>query len=123
LSAVADSRVKIGDGNTAAVVSSGGDKAYMGLESRANEDYPILPVPMLIGKLRFSQEVASHLAGMNWNQINKEFRRIYEAPIDSVLAEIEAVARSVIDSEVDQIWKQLEGVSFERMPGRVVPPK
>lgn len=140
LSAVADNRVKIGEGNSATVVSSAGDKAYVvrwspeltRVSSNDNASfyqgymgYPILAVLMLIGKLRFSQEVASHLAGINWNQINKKFRRNYDAAIDSVLAEIEAngVARSVIDSEVNQIWKQLEGMSFDRLPGRLVPPK
>lgn len=140
LSAVADDRVKIAEDNTATVVSSAGDKAYVvrwnpeltGISSNDNASfyqgymgYPMLAVLMLIGKLRFSQEVASHLAGINWNQINKKFRRNYEAAIDSVLAEIEAngVVRTVIDSEVDQIWKQLESMSFDRMPGRVVPPK
>jgi hypothetical protein len=80
LSAVAESRVRIGDGNTATVLSSAGDKAYMvrwnpeltRISSNDNASfyqgymgYPIVAVLMLIGKLRFSREVASHLAGIN----------------------------------------------------------
>jgi hypothetical protein len=139
LSAIADARVTTLGGNVAEVVSSGGDKTYRvewsddltGITSNDNASYwqgymgyPILAVLMMLGKLKFNKETARRLAGIHWKEINKKFKRDYNKAVDFVLSELESkgISRKGIESEVDQIWTQLEAIRLDRLPRRRRPP-
>ena len=135
LSAVADGRVTMHENKTAEVVSSGGDKTYQvewsddltQITSNDNASYwqgytgyPILAVLMILGKLQFNNDIARHLAGIRWKEINKKFKRDYDKAVDSVLTELESrgISRELIESEIDHIRIHLESLKLSRLPRR-----
>jgi hypothetical protein len=135
LSAVADGRVEIRDKNEAGVVSSSGTKTYTvrwsddgtGITSNDNAShwqgylgYPILAVLMVRGTLKYDQETARLLSGIPWKEINKRFRNDYAAAVDYVLSSLKEKGADAekIRREAASIWKQVHGLSLEKMPGR-----
>ena len=140
LSAVADKRVTVREGNIADVISSGGEKTYRvewsddmtHITSNDNASYwqgytgyPILAVLMTLGKLKFSKDIARHLAGIHWKEINKKFKRDYDKAANFVLTELESkgISREIIESEVDRVMSQLESLGLSRLPHRKRPPR
>ena len=134
LSAMADGRVKFTGEMTAEVTSSTGEKHY---RVRWNEDltqitstdnashwqgymgYPILAVLMAKGKLDFDRDVASHLAGIPWKEINRRYRNDYERAMESVLADLQekGIDTDAIRSEVGRIMGQIEGLRIGMLNG------
>jgi hypothetical protein len=140
ITAVADGRVKLVGEEEAEVVSSEGTKTYQvewsfDLSQITSNDnasywqgymgYPIIAVLMTLGKLEYKNEVASFLAGVPWQQMNRRFRNNYTKAIDSVLDSLEAegTPRQIVDAEVDRIMAQIEDLELEKLPRRKRPPK
>jgi hypothetical protein len=141
LSAIADGRVKLQEGQSAEVASSNRSKTYSvawseGLSAFTSNDnasywqgymgYPIIAVLMLLGKVDFSPEVAELLARTPWKQLNKRFRNDYAKAVESVLNDLEATrsgARQMVIVEVDRIMAQIEALELEKLPRRRRPPK
>jgi hypothetical protein len=140
LSAIADGRVKLLEGQSAEVASSDRSKSYSvawseDLNAFTSNDnashwqgymgYPIIAVLMLLGKVGFSREAAELLAGVPWKLLNKRFRNDYAKAAESVLDDLESArsgARQLVIAEVDRIMAQIEGLELEKSPRRR-PPK
>lgn len=138
LSAVADDRVQIKGPTEAQVVSSSRDKTYSiewsedmrQITSNDNASYwqgyigyPIIAVLMVLGEIDFKQEVAKQLSGIQWNQINTQFKRDYNKAIDSVLQNMqEKGSRAEIVQEVERIYGLLSTLHLEHAPQRKTPP-
>lgn len=93
-SAVASGRVRVerNDGETglARVTSSDGEKVYS-VAWRENEwsssdpatwwqgypGYPVIAVMFLIGRLPYGKKMAALFAGVNWNALNKKYKKNY----------------------------------------------
>ena len=140
LTAVADGRVKLKDGETAEVLSSDGTKTYIvewsadlgQITSNDNASYwqgyigyPIIAVLMVLGRLDFDETVAQALSGINWKQTNRRFRNDYDKAVESVLLnlDVESGLRQRVASEVDKIFTQLETLDLGALPRRRRPPK
>jgi hypothetical protein len=141
LSAIADGRVKLLEGQNAEVASSDRSKTYSvewsedlsAFKSNDNASYwqgymgyPIIAVLMLLGRLDFSPESAHLLAGIPWKQLNKRFRNDYAKAVDYVLDDMEATrrgAREMVVAEVDRIMAQIEALELEKLPRRRRPAK
>jgi hypothetical protein len=140
LTAIADGRVKLLEGQSAEVASSDRSKKYSvawseDLKAFTSNDnasywqgymgYPIVAVLMLLGKVGFSREAADLLAGIPWKQLNKRFRNDYTKAVESVLNDLEATrvgARQTITDEVDGIMAQIERLELEKLLRRRRPP-
>jgi hypothetical protein len=100
LSAVADGRVKLTGETSAQVVSSGGNKTYTvkwspdGGEITSDDNatrwqgylgYPIIAVLLLTGRLSYDPAVVQWLAGVPWHDLNKQYKRNYDAAVNHVL--------------------------------------
>ena len=100
LSAVGDGRVKLTGEASAQVASSGGDKTYTvrwshnGGEVISDDNatrwqgypgYPIIAALLLIGRLPYDPAVARWLAGVPWHDLNKQYKRNYDAAVNYVL--------------------------------------
>ncbi len=136
LSAIADGRVKLLEGQSAEVASSDQSKTYSvawseDLNAFTSNDnasywqgymgYPLIAVLMLLGKIDFSREAAGLLAGIPWKQLNKRFRNDYAKAVASVLSDLEATrrgAREMITAEVDRTMAQIEALELEKLPRR-----
>ncbi len=49
--------------------------------------YPVIAVLMLQGRLPCDETIASKLKGINWNRLNKEYKRDYAKAMDHVIEE------------------------------------
>ena len=132
LSAVADGRVVMEDGNRATVLSSNREKSYQvewtpkfaAMSSNDNASfwqgyagYPIVAVLLAGGAIPFDASTAKLLAGVEWNRINKEYKRDYDSAVDSVLDKIEANGgnRAAIVSMADRIYSELCDLKIEKV--------
>ncbi len=133
-SALADGRVHRAGPGRAEVVSSGGDRTYTvtwSEDSRAvaSDDnasrwqgylgYPILAVLLELGELPFDRAVVAPLAGVPWHELNRRFKRDYDAAVEHVLAQLgeHGVDRAPIVAAADAVMARLAQLSLRR-PGR-----
>lgn len=132
MSAVADCRVKLVGETAAEVVSSSGDKTYQvrwsaGFGRITSDDnasrwqgylgYPIVAVLLASGRLELNRNIAGHLTGIRWKDVNRRFRNDYGRAVDSVLAELEKKGTDVlaIRAEAEKIMAGLAGLGLEKL--------
>jgi hypothetical protein len=140
LSAVADGRVRLTGPGSATVTSSGGDKTYDvewsddGRTVSANDNasywqgylgYPALAVLLERGELRAGEDVVRALAGVHWHDLNKRFKRDYDAAVANVLAGLPAgdPGAAEIQTAVDDVMRQLAALDLQRAGRGRRPPK
>ena len=139
--AVADGRVRITGPGAATVVSSGGDKTYDvewsedGHTISANDNasywqgylgYPILAVLLARGELRAADDAVAALAGVPWHDLNKQYKREYDAAVAHVLAGLGGRGGdpALVERQVDAVLDQLAALDLQRAArGRRPPPK
>ncbi|ABU82365.1 hypothetical protein [Ignicoccus hospitalis] len=129
LGALADGRVRLGDGR-AEVVSSEGDRVYEvcvdlergladstdnGTKFRGYVGYPIIAVLMALGALPFDREVAEALRGVPWRKLNEKYKK-YSKVMEVVLEEAEkkGVSRERVLSLVDEVMKKLKELGLKK---------
>lgn len=122
LSAVADGRIAMHDGQ-AEVKSSNGAKTYSvkwsGDKYSSNDSatywqkyagYPIIAVLFLQGRLKLpSEDVVSKFAGVDWNALNAKYKRNYARAAAEVMEKIgrEGIDVDLLDNEIRIIYEQL----------------
>jgi len=131
LSAVADGRVTVEDGDRATVLSSNREKSYRvewtdGFAAVSSNDnasvwqgyigYPVIAVLLAKGIIAYDPSTAKQLAGVEWNSINKEYKRDYDKAVASVLDKIEANGgdRAPIVLQVEEIYTKLCNLKLEK---------
>ena len=129
--AVADGRVQLTGPGSATVVSSGGDKTYDvewsgdGRTITANDNasywqgylgYPILAVLLARGALHADAEAVAALAGVPWHDLNKRYRRDYDAAVAHALGELKehGVDPALVERQVDAVLEQLAALDLRR---------
>ena len=129
--AVADGRVRVTGPLSATVVSSGGDKTYDvewsddGRTITANDNasywqgyigYPILAVLLARGDLHADADAVEALAGVPWHDLNKRFKRDYDAAVAKVLGELEGRGGDAarVGREVDGVLAELAALDLQR---------
>jgi hypothetical protein len=139
-SAVADGRVRITGPGSATVISSGGDKSYDvqwsedGRTIAANDNasywqgylgYPALAVLLERGELHAGEDIVRALAGVPWHDLNKRFKRDYDAAVTHVLGGLPAGAPSAaeIEQAVNDVLEQLAALDLQRAGRGRRPPK
>ena len=130
--ALADGRVKVGE-LEATVASSGGDKVYKVKWSEdqtafASNDnasvwqgyagYPIVAVLLALGKFRDKPAAIAQLAGINWSELNKRFKRDYDAAVEHVLKDLHESDRLAIVGEAEAVYAQLATMQLEKLRKR-----
>ena len=138
--AVADGRVHRLAGACAEVESSARDRSYTvewsdDLTSVTSNDnasywqgylgYPALAVLLTIGALHADEAVVALFAGVPWHELNRRFKRDYDAAVDSVLAALaeDGVDRHRVVAEVDAVLAQLAALEPQRPPRSRRPPR
>lgn len=132
MSAVADGRVKMLNGNTAEVTSSSHTKLYMvkwnddasAMTSNDNGTtwqeyigYPMIAVLMELKKITYSPDLATLLAGINWKTLNQQFHNNFEHAAESVLSDLEASGkgRSALEQEASSMYEQLRKFNLQKL--------
>jgi hypothetical protein len=134
-SAVADGRVRLTGPESATVTSSAGDKTYDvewsadGRTIAANDNasywqgylgYPALAVLLQRDELHAGEDVVRALAGAPWHDLNKRFKRDYDAAVAHVLAGLppDGPDAAAIERAVDDVMEQLQVLDLQRGPRR-----
>ncbi len=129
--AVADGRVRVTGAGSAKVSSSGGDKTYDvewsadGHTITANDNasywqgylgYPILAALLARGELRADGDAVAAVAGVDWHELNKRFRRDYDTAVAHVLGELEKRGGNpaLVERQVDAVLTQLAALDLQR---------
>ena len=84
--------------------------------------YPVIAILFLQGKLPFNEETASFFADINWNELNKRFKRDYHAAAEYILKErdLDPVR---IEEETGHIYEALKDLDIVIRRGKLRPPK
>ncbi len=129
--AVADGRVRLTGHGSATVTSSGGDKTYDvewsddGRTVTANDNasywqgylgYPIIAVLLARGEIHADETAVTAVAGVPWHDLNKQYRRDYEAAVAHVLrqAKDHGGDPALVEREVAAVLEQLDALGLQR---------
>ena len=133
-SAIADGRVTLKDDH-AEVLSSDKTKtytvSYVGNEYSSNDNatywqgyagYPVIAVLMSQGKLPLNEKTAEQFKDINWNQLNKLYKRDYDAAVQFAMNE-RKMAKDAIRKETEEIYDALKDLDINIRRGKQRPPK
>ncbi|MBR4471511.1 MAG: hypothetical protein IKS54_09415 [Erysipelotrichaceae bacterium] len=133
-SAIADGRVTLKDGS-AEVFSSDRKKSYTvsfdGDVYSSNDNstywqgyagYPVIAVLFMQGRLSFNKETADLFKDINWNSLNKEYKRDYRAAVHSVIEE-RGLEKESIEEETKKIYGSLKDLDIVIKRGKLRPLK
>lgn len=137
LSAIADNRVQLNEGN-ALVESSGSGKQYTvawtGSVFTSNDSatywqlypgYPIIAVLLLRGMLPLRTDIAGYFSGINWTELNRKHKRKYDKAVAEILERLGSLGLDVpaIENYVSEVYASLEGLDITVKRGSLRPPK
>ena len=130
-SAIADGRVQIDAQNSSAFVQSSDrrktysvrweGKVYYSDDNatywQGYAGYPVIAVLMKQGILPLKEETAALFSGINWNELNKRFKRDYAEAAASVMKE-RGLDTETIRRETEAILDSLKELDFELRRGK-----
>ena len=133
-SALADKRVTLKDDH-GEVLSSDRSKSYtIAFEENvysSNDNstywqgyagYPVIAVLFLQGKLPFKKETADKFKDINWNSLNKQFKRDYKTAAEYIMKERQLDYQS-IEEETDKVYEALKNLDIVIKRGKLRPVK
>jgi len=135
-SVIADKRFGMVSDSKASVTSSSGDKQYSvtwdindeSIRITSNDNaslwqgytgYPIIAMLMVLGRIRYDEELISYFGGIPWKKINKAHKNNYAEAVNEILNGLNDPALiTKIRDLVDDIFTQIENLKLERLGGR-----
>lgn len=126
-SALADNRVTLKE-NYALVLSSDGSKSYTVewlADTYSSTDnasywqgyagYPIIGVLIKQQKLHVNRNLVSHFADVNWNSLNKKYKRDYKAALLEVfkVKQLSEIEITEIQDETKAVFEQLKSLDIK----------
>lgn len=125
--AIADNHVKL-ENDQALVTSSNETKTYtVTFHDNASYwqgylGYPGIVVLMLQGKLPYDKELAQQFAGVDWNKINREYKRNYAQAADAVMT-AKGIGKKKAETELHHVYDTLKQLPINVKRGSLRPPK
>ena len=89
---------------------------------QAYAGYPVIAILFLQGRLPYSRMTADLFADINWNALNKQFKRDYQKAVLSVMEE-RHLDRDAIEAETRSIYDALAKLDITIKRGKIRPPK
>ena len=133
-SAIADGRVTVAD-TSAEVKSSNGAKTYTVTWEEntytSNDSasywqgypgYPIIAVLMTQGKVTLDREVAALFSGINWTEMNQQYKRDYSAVVEHIIRE-RGYDPAPIHAAAEKVQGELQELNVMVKRGKLRPPK
>ncbi len=133
-SAIADGRVTVSE-SSAEVKSSNGVKTYIvtwdGNAYTSNDSasywqgypgYPIIAVLMTQGKVTLDREVAALFSGINWTEMNQQYKRDYSAVVERIIRE-RGYDPAPIHAAAEKVQGELQTLDIVVKRGKLRPPK
>lgn len=72
--------------------------------------YPVLAVLLLQGRLPYNEDLAKHLKGINWHDLNKKYKRDYHQALEKALENDDH--KEAIFTEMDRVYHVLEAMDL-----------
>jgi hypothetical protein len=85
--------------------------------------YPAIAYLMLAGEVSYNPNVAMHLEGIAWKDINQKFKNDFAKTLDYILSSKSAEERSAIMAEVENIAKQIRTLDLNLLGPKTKPPE
>ena len=82
--------------------------------------YPVIAILFLQGKLPFPQKTADMFVDVNWNALNKEFKRDYKAAAASIMKERD-LDQQKIEAETSEVYDALKKLDIVIKRGKQRP--
>lgn len=92
-------------------------KGYLG--------YPIIAVLMMQGKLSFDRQIAGYFKGINWKELNTEYKNKYSEAVMEIMEEFElaGIDCDKINTEINKVYKEIEQLTITTKRSSLRPPK
>ena len=103
------------DGN---VYSSNDNSTYW----QGYAGYPVIAILFLQGKLPLSEETSALFKDVNWNALNKEYKRDYKAAAESVMKD-RGMDQQKIETETNEVYEALKKLDIVIRRGKQRPIK
>ena len=84
--------------------------------------YPVIAILFVQGKLPFHEETASTFKNVNWNALNKEYKRDYKAAAESIMKE-RNLDQQKIEAETNEVYAALKDLDIIIRRGKLKPVK
>lgn len=84
--------------------------------------YPVIAVLMLQEKLPYDQKLANNFANVNWNEINKKYKRNYVKTAADVIEE-KGLDKEKVMAELERVYADLKQLPITIKRGSLRPPK
>ncbi len=84
--------------------------------------YPVIAVLMLQEKLPYDQKLANNFANVNWNEINKKYKRNYVKAAADVIEE-KGLDEEKVMAELERVYADLKQLPITIKRGSLRPPK
>lgn len=84
--------------------------------------YPVIAVLMLQGKLPYDQKLAENFKAVDWNTINKKYKRNYEEAATEVIKE-KGLKENEVMAELGAVYEDLKKLPIIIKRGSLRPPK
>ncbi len=117
--AIEDDRIDMKE-NSASVKSSARDKEYtimwQGNTYYSNDPstywqeyagYPLIAILMLQNKLSLNRKISLYFKNINWNDLNKRYKKNYELSLKEVLKDIDEITKKEILKEMNIVNEEL----------------
>lgn len=139
LGAIVDSRLEMGENNTAKVYSSSRNKFYTiiynpvdnSIMSNDNASYwkgslgyPAIAYLMKIGEIPFDAELAQLFSGIAWKDINQQFKNDFDKTWEFLLAGLseKGYDRTLIEQQVQSVQNCIVAREWKMNGEKTVPP-
>jgi len=73
--------------------------------------YPVIAVLMLKNQLSLNREISKYFKDINWNELNKEYKRNYQETLNHVLNDISA--KDLIFKEMNKVFDEIKSLNIE----------
>ena len=77
--------------------------------------YPIIGILIMNGKLQVDNYIVNHFSDVNWNELNKKYKRDYRKALLEVFAVKELTQEEihVIEEKTAQVYEQLKSLDIQ----------
>ena len=75
--------------------------------------YPIIAVLMLQNKLSLNRDILKYFKNINWNKLNQDTKRDYQASLEKVLENLSLEEKEIIYNEINKVYEEIKSLNIK----------
>lgn len=75
--------------------------------------YPVIAVLLLQGKLKLNKDISKYFKNINWNSLNKEYKKDYTASFNSIIGKLSDNEKKLINEEINSVYDSLFNLNIK----------